>query len=333
MRPGGRCPADDGRQPGGPMPLLTTSARTRILEATTQRLGSIGPDFARETCRADLATEFDALDYRAVDAFVTALTATAGAMLGRRMTDALAGAILRLADDERWSLSARLVLSVSHVLGAAAAPFLRTICAGLGITLEGIDRRALPRLARTAATHARPVFGPETAEAVRREIAAAVAACPDGLAAELRDLAHHHAGPHGEDLLREVCRASLGLDLDEAGPEHLRPLANAVRTDVSPATITAATAAFAASVQAALVSPHDGLRDDLFVVAQRFIGPAGEEFLRKACARHGVPWEAVEDEHLEWLAETVRAEAVLFIGKAAADDFARSIRMFHVARA
>jgi hypothetical protein len=312
------------------MVAIAAGLQSRILDAAAQHLGPSAGDFVREVCRRRLGTSFEAIEYSQLNALIRAIQADAGPLLGRRTADALADDILQLKADVDAGLSGRVVAAVGRVLGAAAEPFIRNVCAHLNLSLDAIDRAALPRLAQAAAAEALPLLGTETAEALQRAIERAATARPAAMVASIIGAANEHAGPGGERILRDLCRAKLEIDLDEIDPEGLAPLAEAIRTEAAAVIGTAGATAFAQAVAAAVASPNAALRARVVETARRFVGPAGEDFLRRSCRKMGMPWEAIDYEHMMWLAEVVRAESAPLIGKKSADEFARAVRMLLV---
>jgi hypothetical protein len=310
------------------MVAVASALQTRILDAAERHLGPSAGDFVRDICRTRLDVAFEAIEYHQLNALIKAIQAEAGPVLGQRTADALADDILQLQGDVDAGLPGRLLGGVARVLGPAAEPFVRNVCARLKVELETVDRGLLPLLAQEAADEARPLLGGETAEAVRRAIERSATARPAGMVARIVEAASQHAGRRGETFIRDLCRKKLEIDLDEIEPDGLRALADAVRAE-GPAAIGAdAATAFAQAVAAVLVSPNTALRAKIVEAARKYMGPAGEEFMRRSCRKMGMPWDAVDMEHMMWLAEVVRAESTPFIGKKSADDFARTIRGF-----
>lgn len=317
---------------GGEMVAIAAGLQARILDAAAKHLGPSADEFVREVCRTRLNTNFEAIEYNQLTALIKAIQSDAGPILGRRTADALADEILQLKSDVDAGISGRVVGSVARVMGSAADPFLRNVCTKLAISLDDIDRTTLPLLAQAAGAEAAALLGKETAEAVQHAIERSAHAKPAAMVRQLVDLSVQHTGPGGEKFIRDLCRSKLETDLDEIEPDGLVPLADAIRNEAATVIGSAGATAFAQTVAAAVVSPNVSLRAKITDVARKYIGPAGEDFLRRSCRKMGMPWDAVDYEHMMWLAEVVRAESAPLIGKKSADDFARTVRAFLVGK-
>jgi hypothetical protein len=312
------------------MVAIAAGLQTRILDAAGKHLGPAADDFVREVCRNRLSTEFQAIEYNQINTLIKAIQADAGPVLGRRTADSLAEEILQTKADVEAGIPGRLVGGVGRVLGPAADPFIRNVCAKLGVSLDSIDRAMLNLVAEAAAAEAMPLLGKETAEAVQRAVERTATQKPAGMVSRIVEAAVQHVGLGGEQMIRDLCRSKLEVDLDEIEPDGLTALADAVRAEAAAAIGSAGALAFAQAVASALVSPNEPLRQKIVDLAKRHIGPAGEDFMRRSCRKMGMPWEAVDYEHMMWLAEVVRAESAALIGKDKADEFARTVRQFLV---
>lgn len=307
------------------MVAIANGLQSRILDAAGKHLGPAASDFIRDLCHDRLKVPFEQIEYTHVTPLLRAIEVEAGPLLGRRTADAFADELLALARDVEAGIPGRLVGSAGRVLGPAADPFMRNVCRKLGIDLDMIDRTTLPLVAEAAEADARPLFGDETAEAIRHAIERG-ALRPAGLVTRVIDASTRHLGRGGEEFIRAMCRARLEIELEEIAPEGLPRLAEGVRTEAAALIGHAGAQEFARAVAAALVSPNTGLRARIVDLARKFVGPAGEDFLKRSCRRAGMPWEAVDVDHLMWLAEVVRAESAPIVGKKKADEFARSVR-------
>lgn len=314
------------------MVAIATSLQHRIIQAAEQHLGPSAEAFVREVCRNRLNTPFETLEYSQINALLRAIETDAGPVLGRRIADSLAEMLLQIRADIEAGIPGRLVGSVARVLGPAAEPFMRTVCAKMGITLDAVTRELLPAVARHAAAEVQPLLGSETAETLSHMIERVAHARPQGMVASVVDAAKRAMGQQGEQFIRELCRRKLEIELDDIEPDGLELLAQKVRAEAEGLIGSAGAQAFAQAVAAALVSPNVALRSKLIELARRFIGPAGEDFLRRSCRKMGMPWDAVDHEHLMWLAEVVRSESAPLIGKKQADEFARAVRGFLIAK-
>jgi hypothetical protein len=85
-------------------------------------------------------------------------------------------------------------------------------------------------------------------------------------------------------------------------------------------------AAFLAAARITLNSPNEQLRNRLVEMVTRRVGPAGRDFLHEICLEGGLPFQAIDYEHLMWLSETLRREAAPLAGKKGAEELARSVR-------
>lgn len=310
------------------MVAISSALQHRIIKAAETHLGPQADEFVRDVCRNRLDTPFEALEFTRINALLKAIEQDAGEVLGCRTAEALAEAILQIKADVEAGLAGRLIGSLARVMGPAAEPFMRNVCQKSGTSLDAVTRDALPALARTAKTEALPLLGEETAGAVEHVIARAATARPPAMLAGILAAARDCLGARGEEILRQLCRSRLETDLDEIEPEALALLADAIRVQSVDLIGSANAAAFAQAVAAALMSPNVALRGRLAETARKYVGPAGEDFLRRSCRRAGMPWEAVDVEHMMWLAEVVRTESTALIGKKQADDFARVVRGF-----
>src|SRR5207253_11477108 len=88
------------------------------------------------------------------------------------------------------------------------------------------------------------------------------------------------------------------------------------------------TGVFLGLAKQAVASPADPLRQKILELARRQIGPAGPDFLKRACTKNGLPFDAVDYEHIMWLAEVIRADAKPLVGQKGADELARGVRAF-----
>lgn len=310
------------------MVAISSALQHRIIKAAETHLGPQAGDFVREVCRDRLETPFEALEFTRINALLKAIEQEAGTVLGARTAEALAEAILQTKAEVEAGLPGRLIGSVARVMGPAAEPFLRNVCQKTGCALDGVARGQLPGLARAARAEALPLLGEETADAVEHIIARAGTTRPPAMLPSILAAARDCLGAKGEDLLRELCRTRLEIELEEIEPESLALLADGIRTQSVDLIGSVNAAAFAQAVATALISPNVALRGKLIDLARSFVGPAGEDFLKRSCRRAGMPWEAVEPDHMMWLAEVVRTEATPLLGKKQADEFARTVRGF-----
>lgn len=309
------------------MVAIAAGIQTRILEAAERHLGPSADEIVRDVCRTRLDTPFEKLEYHQLGPLVRSVEADAAAVLQQR-ADGLSVDIRQLQGDIEAGVPGRLVNSVARLLGASAEVFMRNVCHRLGFELELVDKSRLSTVAREASIEAAPVFGDDTAEALRGAIERAATVRPAGMEASVIEAATRHFGPKGEKFIREMCRSKLEIDLDEIEPDCLGLLADAIAAEAAGMINSAGAAAFTHAVGLALISPNAALRARIVETARKYIGPAAEDFLRRSCKKSGMPWDAIDYEHMMWLAEVVRAESFPLIGKKSADDFARIVRSF-----
>jgi hypothetical protein len=309
------------------MVVIGTALQKRLLDAAREHLGADGEVVLRETAERELNIPLEQVQYTQLGALVAAAERAAAPIAGRGPAFAMAADLDTLAADADAGLAGRLIGAVGKRLGPSAEPFLANICGRAGLVLDEIERGQLLRLAAAVRTEAAILLGEESAEAVAQAVQEAGEARPPGLVRRLLEIAREHAGDEGEALVRDLCQR-LEFELDEIPIAGIDPLARAVERDGPPRLGKVQTAAFMAAVQRAVVSPATGLRQKVVALTSREMGPAGPLFLKKATAKHGLPFDAVDFEHLMWLAEVIRAESAPIIGKQAADELAREVRGF-----
>ena len=307
------------------MVAIAAGTQQRILEAAERHLGPSAADLMKSVCRTRLDTPWEKLEFHQIPLLVRAVEADAGGLL-RQRADALVNDIRQIQLDVEAGMPGRLVTSVSRLLGPSAEPFMRNVAQRIGVVLERVDRGVLNALAAEAALDARPIFGDETADALGSAIRRAGHVKPAGMVASVLDAAQRHIGVKGERFIRDICHAKLETDLDEIEPEALGLLADAISGEAVSFISGSGATAFAQAVASALTSPNHQLRGRVADIARKMVGPAGEDFMRRSCRKAGMPWDAVDAEHLMWLAEVVRAEAAPLLGKGKADDFAKAVR-------
>jgi hypothetical protein len=309
------------------MVAIAAAVQTKILEAAERHLGPSADEIVRDVCRTRLETPFEKIEYHQLGTLIRSVEADAAAVL-RQRAEGLAQDIRQLQEDIEAGVPGRLVNSVARLLGPAAEPFMRNVCQRLGFELESVDKSRLAEVAREASIEAAPVFGQDTADALRGAVERAATVRPAGMESSLIEAATRHIGPKGEKFIRELCRSKLEIDLDEIEPECLGLLGDAIGNEAGGMINKGGSAAFMQAVSLALTSPNVSLRAKVVETAKKFIGPAAEDFMRRSCKKSGMPWDAVDYEHMMWLAEVVRAESFPLIGKKSADEFARIVRSY-----
>ncbi len=310
------------------MVVIGTALQKRLLDTAKQHLGPGGDTILRDAAQSALAIPLEQVTYAQLPALINAAERVSAPAAGRDIAFAIASDLDTLARDAEVGLAGRLVGAVGKRLGPSAEPFLTNICSRLGFPLEEVERAQLPQIASAVRRDAGVLLGPETAEAVAVAVLEAGDARPPGLVSRVLEIAREHGGDAGEKLVRDLCHERLEFELDNIPVAGIGPLARAVERDGPPRLGTVQTAAFMAAVRVAMVSPADDLRAKIIALCNRQIGPAGPVFVKKATAKHGLPFDAVDFEHIMWLAEVLRAEAAPIVGKQGGDDLARGVRAF-----
>jgi hypothetical protein len=308
--------------------MIGNALQTRLLDAARRHFGPGGDTLLREAAQRVAGVPLEQVSYAQLPALFAAVETDAAPAAGREVAAAVAADLDQLAVDADAGLSGRLIGTVAKRLGPAAEPFLTTSCARLGIALDTVERSHLPDIAAMVRQDAGLLLGQEVAEQLAAAVEECRAARPPGLVDRVREIAALHAGASGEAALRDLCRRHLEVDLDELDVEGVRLLARAVERDGAAPLGAERVAAFLAAAREAATSPAEGMRAKVIELARDQIGPAGPQFVRRACAKHGLPFEAVDFEHVMWLAEVMRTEAAPLAGKRAADELARGIRGF-----
>jgi hypothetical protein len=310
------------------MVYIGSAVQNRLFATAKRHLGSGGDAIVIAAAQDAFDRTVDRLTFAEIPHLLQNVEPLARTQVGEEAAHALAAALDQLPVESDAGLNERLVAALNKSVGAAAEPLLRAACARLDLSFEAIGPDTLPDLADALHEGAVPLFGGATATQIR---AAALEACgtPSGrLTAQIVALARSHLGDGGDAIIERLCREHLQVALDDLDGAGVRRLAATVR-ELGPDVIGAAvTASFVAEAARALTSPADGLRRQVIEVTRAVIGPLAPEFLEEVCAQRGLPFHAVDYEHLMWLAETLRAEAEPFAGRDAADNLARSVRAF-----
>lgn len=311
------------------MVVLGTALQNRLLGVARRELGADGEATVRATAQRTFDRPLDQLTYAELPVLFAAIERQESSpATGRDAALALATAIDGLRSGCDAGLGAVVVGLVGKRLGSAAEPFLVKICAKLEIRLDSLDRAALPGLADAARRDAAVLLGTDGADAVASAVLDARAVRPADLVAQIAGLAREHLGPDGETIVRAICRERLEAELDEVDVEGLAVLARAVERDAPGRVRDTRAGTFLTAAKLAVASPSEPLRVKISELASREIGPAGPVFVKKACAKHGMPFEAIDFEHIAWFAEVIRGEATPIIGRKTADELAHGIRAF-----
>jgi hypothetical protein len=305
--------------------VISIALQQRLLDAAARELGAQGEMLLAEATGQLLNRPFESLGYDQLPNLFAALEREMAALVGRASALALADDLERLRLQADVDLSARITDALAGEMGAIAAPFLATLCRALDVEVDYIHRGLLPKLAARAETEAKRFAGDEAAAAIGGAIEGVRGLRPPGFVPLLLEIAEEHAGPDGEQILREICTEHLKEELDRLTIDQLAALAGAV-VEHGPAVIgPARTAAFLAAARRAIAEPGSALRARLLELARRQLGPAGTVFLRGAAERNGVPFEAIGYENLAWLGEVVRREAAALGSEREAGELARQI--------
>ena len=308
------------------MVVIGTALQNRLMDAARRALGPDAEPMVREAAPRALGVSLEQVTYAQLPQLLAEVERDAPRTAGRQVALSMAEELDRLHTDADLGVSGRLIGAVSKRMGPAAEPFLALVCSRLGVTLAEIDRTHLPQIASAVRQDAAPLLGTETALALAIAVDESRTARPPGLVQRVIDIAVEQVGPDGEALIRALCHDRLEVPLDDLDVDGIALLARAVERD-GPERIGALRAAsLMTAMKGAITSPAESLRAKLLDLARRQIGPAGPDFVKRACAKHGLPFDAVDFEHIMWLAETMRAEAAPLVGKKGADDLARTFR-------
>jgi len=310
------------------MVVIGTALQKRLLDAAREHLGAEGERVVRASAEQTLGTPLEQVHYSQLASLLAAAERAAAPVAGRDVAFAIAADLDTLATDADAGLPGRVIGAVGKRLGPSAEPFLVNICGRADLSLDEIERAQLPALAAAVRKEATLLLGEDVAEGVAQAVQEAGDARPPGLVGRIVDIGRAHAGAEGEALLRDLCHQRLEFELNDIPIAGIGPLARAVEHDGPARFGRVRMAAFVVAAQQATASPAGPLRDKIAALTSRQMGPAAPLFLKKATARHGLPWEAVDYEHIMWLAEVIRAESAPIVGKQAADDLAREVRGF-----
>jgi hypothetical protein len=308
------------------MVFIGAAQQNRLFEAARQHLGSSGETMVRDVARQTFNLPMDQITYAQLAALLQTIAREAPAQLGRGPATELATALRRLREEIESSLTTRLIAAAAKLMGPAAQPFLETVCSNHDLLLATIDKSDLLTIAQAVKHHATILLGDEVAQGLAMAVLESGSVKPAEIAPMILALAAEYLGAEGEALVRSLCRRRLEVEIEEIEGEGVSQLARIVEEEVPTHIAVARAAAFVAAARKSTTSPADGLRRKIVGLATDAVGPAAPDFVRTACARAGMPFEAVEHEHLMWLTEVLRGEAVPIVGKKAADELARGVR-------
>lgn len=308
------------------MVAIGSATQNRLLEAAKRHLGPTGDDFVRTAARQALGVPLDAAAYDQMPRLFTFLEQSGAALAGKEMANRLAASLYELQREADPGLSVRLVDLVNKHLGPAARPFLVNVCTSLKLSLESIDSEQLPKLATAVHEQGAPLLGEVLATALAQDVRQAASAKPAGLARKIVDIAVDHLGDEGASMITALCRHKLEVNVADLNCAGVGALAQVVEREGPELCGATRIAEFLVAARMSLASPAAPLRAKILDIARRAIGPVAEDFVREACQRGGLPFDAVDFEHLMWLAETMRAEGAALLGRKTGDDLARQIR-------
>lgn len=308
------------------MVLIGAALQHRLVDAAKRHIGPEGESILRTAANQAFALPLEQITYDQLPELFSNVDQVMLGSHGREAGAALARAMEGLWLEITSDISGRLVASVAKHVGPTAEPLLRRVCDSLNLALDTIDETDLPSLATRLVAETEGLLGRDVATTLGDAVLQANRVRPPGMVKQIVALATEHLGTNGPELVREVCRQSLELELDHLQLDGVELLARAVerapelKTRVSPA------ATFLAAAQLVITSPADSLRQKLSDMAARSLGPAGPDYLRERCRRGGLPFEAVDYEHVMWLAELIRSEMTSLVGKKEADRLAGDVR-------
>lgn len=310
----------------GAMTEIAIALQQRLLAAARTELGPEGEPILEAICRRALGTSIEHVTYTQLPELFAAIEREGPGRAGAASATAIAAEIDRFRVHADADLGERLVRALATRLGPAAEPCLVHICSKLGLALNTLDRTQLPLIAAVIEKDGAALLGPVLARSVASAVDEARRERPHGMALILSEIATEQGGEHGATVLEEICRARLGIALNDVDIEGLAALARAVEHDAPARLGPARTASFIAACHRAVAGPGEGLRTRLLELANTHLGPAAPVLLKRVCARHGLPFEAVSYEHLLWLADTFRDEVAPIAGAQEAEEFAREVR-------
>ncbi len=314
------------------MVFIGAGVQNRLFATAKRCFGPDGEAVVRAAAQQAFERPVDQLTYAQIPELLATVERTAQLQVGHEVAHALAEALDQLQARVDAGLSGRLVGVLTRRVGSAAEPLLRATCTQLGFLLETVSPSQLPELAEAMHKTTVALFGGEMADSLRVSVLDAARARLAGLTPQILALAREHLGDNGDTIIQRLCREQLEIALDDLDAGSVRALAMAVET-YGPVMIgTVLATAFVSDASQALASPADSLRHRIVEVTRNAVGPLAPEFLEEVCAQHGLPFQAVDYEHLMWLAEVLRAETEPLAGKEAADGLARELRAFLTGR-
>lgn len=313
------------------MVSIDAGARNRLIAAASRCFGLDGEVLVETVTRQSFNRPLDEMSYAELPGLLDAVDRAARIQMGNETAAALAAALLQLQEDIDAGFGGRLAGVLTSRVGAATEPLLNGACARLGVSLDALEPSRLPEVAVAIHTAASTLFGAEAAADLRTALLGVASARPAGLTPQILALTREQLGENGDAILDRLCREHLEIALDDLDAGNVRLLALAVERH-GPALFGASLATtFVADASAGLRNPAGPLRHTIVELTRSVIGPFAPEFLDEVCSEHGLPFQAVDEGHLDWLAEVLRAEAEPLAGKEAADGLARELRALSTA--
>jgi hypothetical protein len=308
------------------MVFIGIAQQARLFDAAKQHLGPGGESIVRDAARQILDLPLDQVTYPQLSKLLKVLEREAPARLGREPATALAAALLQMRSEAEVSLGPRLLAAVTKRMGPAAEPFLENVCSRHGLLMATLNKPDLLTIAQVIKQDAAVLLGDEAAQGLALAVLESANARPAEFSPKILALASEHLGPEGEAIVRSLCRARLEVEVEDLDADGLSLLARVIEED-APARIGATRAtAFVAAARKSITSPAEELRKKVLELTVRWVGPVGSDFVEDVCDQNGLPFRAVDYEHLMWLAEALRGEAVPLVGKQGADELARGVR-------
>jgi hypothetical protein len=308
------------------MVFIGSGVLSRLLTAAERCLGPSGESLLRTTALQTLTKPVEHLTFAELPVLLNAFDHTLRVQVGNEVARGLAATLDRLQSEIDAGLSTRLIGALFKRVGSVAEPLLRTTCTSLGYQLETVHASQLRVLAETLQASTVALLGREMADSLHAAVMDAEHRRPASVTKQLFEVARQHLGDNTEMIMSQLCREHLETEVDELDAGSVRALARAVE-QYGPTVIGATFATqFAGETASLLVSPAEPLRRRVVQMTRDVVGPFAPQFLDEVCAAHGLPFTAVDYEHLMWLAEVLRTETAPLAGKVAADGLSRQLR-------
>ena len=296
------------------MANLSASARARLVEVAERHFGSGGRELL-ESCLHDVVgTELETLRYAQAGALLRAMADRSPQYWVRDRAGGLSRSLLEYADQVDAALSARIETALQQHIGKHAPVFLRTLCQRGGLDPQGLQLPDLPALLILLRQEASTTFGAEGAAEVVTAVQAAAEHGGPEVALEVDHLARQWLGPGGERLVRDFVRRRFEIELADLDLNGVKRLAEAVSEHATELSGDGWSEAFISDARAAMLMGSPEIQERLRVLSILILGPAGPKIVRKACTTHGLPWEAIDADHLLWLAGILKQETEGVVG-------------------